>query len=229
MTWLDNVYEHHRSSDMRVRSLKVGERDFWCVKGAKEWLSYDTELNCLPLFNKLQNYFIYPVFIPEIFLWSPAHIVLQVSKAFVDFFFYIFVFNVSKCSICSFTDARPSLFSVPQNCLEQMRYFNPRQIHHENMAQIHFTETNTQIHSKRANFITKYGSRKRGMGKYGPSKYQSERSDLPQDYLAIWYSSIVVPIYDMRYWPNLFGQDDWILAEFFFFSRFYGLGRSRGP
>ena len=84
MTWLDNVYEQHRSSDMRVRSLKVGERDFWCVKGAKEWLSYDTELNCLPLFNKLQNYFIY---IPEIFLWSPAHIVLQVSKAFVDFFF----------------------------------------------------------------------------------------------------------------------------------------------
>ena len=142
---------------------------------------------------------------------------LQVSKALVNSFFYIFVFNVSKCSICSFTDARPSLFSVPQNCLEQMRYFNPRQIHHENMAQIHFTETNTQIHSKHANFITKYGSRKRGMGKYGPSKYQSERSDLPKDYLAIWYSSIVVPIYDMRYWPNLSGQDDWILAEFFFF------------
>ena len=153
--------------------------------------------------------------------WSPAHIMLQVSKALVNSFFYIFVFNVSKCSICSFTDARPSLFSVPQNCLEQMRYFNPRQIHRENMAQIHFTETNTQIHSKRANFITKYGSRKRGMGKYGPSKYQSERSDLPQDYLAIWYSSIVVPIYDMRYWPNLSGQDDWILAEFFFFFRVF--------
>ena len=141
---------------------------------------------------------------------------LQVSKALVNSFFYIFVFNVSKCSICSFTDARPSLFSVPQNCLEQMRYFNPRQIHHENMAQIHFTETNTQIHSKHANFITKYGSRKRGMGKYGPSKYQSERSDLPQDYLAIWYSSIVVPIYDVLYWPSLFGLDGWILAEFFY-------------
>ena len=26
--------------------------------------------------------------------WSPAHIVLQVSKAFVDYFFYIFVYNV---------------------------------------------------------------------------------------------------------------------------------------
>ena len=102
-----------------------------------------------------------------------------------------------------------------------MRYFSPRQIHRENMAQIHFTEMNTQIYSKRANFITKYGSRRRGMGKYGPSKYQSERSDLPQDYLAIWYSSIVVPIYDMRYWPNLFGQDDWILAEFFFFFRVF--------
>ena len=110
-----------------------------------------------------------------------------------------------------------------------MRYFSPRKIHRENMAQIHFTEMNTQIYSKRANFITKYGSRKRGMGKYGPSKYQSERSDLPQDYLAIWYSSIVVPIYDMRYWPNLFSQDDWLLAEFFLISRFYGLGRSRGP
>ena len=83
-----------------------------------------------------------------------------------------------------------------------MRYFSPTQIHHENMAQKHFTEMNTQIYSKRANFITKYGSRKRGMGKYGPSKYQSERSDLPQIYLrtlAIRYSSIVVPIYDMRY------------------------------
>ena len=61
-----------------------------------------------------------------------------------------------------------------------MRYFSPTQIHHENMAQKHFTEMNTQIYSKRANFITKYGSRKRGMGKYGPSKYQPERSDLPR-------------------------------------------------
>ena len=76
---------------------------------------------------------------------------LQVSKALVNSFFYIFVFNVSKCSIWSFTDARPSLFSVPQNCLERMRYFNPRQIHHENMAQIYFTEMNTYIYSKRAN------------------------------------------------------------------------------
>ena len=66
-----------------------------------------------------------------------------------------------------------------------LNYFSPTQIHRENMAQIHFTEMNTQIYSKRANFITKYDSRKRGMGKYGPSKYQSERSDLPQDYLAI--------------------------------------------
>ena len=141
---------------------------------------------------------------------------LQVSKALVNSFFYIFVFNVSKCSICSFTDARPSLFSVPQNCLERMRYFNPRQIHHENMAQIYFTEKNTYIYSKRANFITKYGSRKRGMRKYGPSKYQWQRSDLSLDYLAIWYSSIVVPIHDVRYWPSLFGLDGWKLAEFFY-------------
>ena len=226
MTWLDNVYEQHRSSDMRVRSLKVGERDFWCVKGAKEWLSYDTELNCLPLFNKLQNYFIYPVFIPEIFLWSPAHIVLQVSKAFVDFFF-----------ISSYSMYRNVVFIVllmlPRSCFL-----------------FHKTVLNECVILIRGKFTMKirpkyilrkgihrfiqiaqilYGSRKRGMGKYGPSKYQSERSDLPQDYLAIRYSSIVVPIYDMRYWPNLFGQDDWILAEFFFFSRFYGLGRSRGP
>ena len=58
--------------------------------------------------------------------WSPAHIVLQVSKAFVDSFYiyiyiYIFVFNALKCSICSFTDARPFLFSVPQNYLKRMR------------------------------------------------------------------------------------------------------------
>ena len=35
MTWLDKVYEQYRSSNMRVRSLKVGGRDLWCVKGAK--------------------------------------------------------------------------------------------------------------------------------------------------------------------------------------------------
>ena len=45
---------------------------------------------------------------------------------------------------------------------------------------------------------------------------QSQRSDLSLDYLAIWYSSIVVPIYDVRYWPSLFGLDGWILAEFFY-------------
>ena len=36
MTWLDNVFEQHRSSNMRVRSLRMGERDLWCVKGAKD-------------------------------------------------------------------------------------------------------------------------------------------------------------------------------------------------
>ena len=35
MTWLDNVNEQHRSFSMRVRSLGVGGRDLWCVKGAK--------------------------------------------------------------------------------------------------------------------------------------------------------------------------------------------------
>ena len=162
--------------------------------------------------------------------WSPAHIVLQVSKAFVDsFFLYISLYSMhwNVLFVVLLMLAR-SCFLSHKTILNECAQIeaNP----HENMAQIHFTETNTQIHSKHANFITKYGSRKRGMGKYGPSKYQSERSDLPQDYLAIWYSSIVVAIYDMRYWPNLSGQDDWILAEFFFFfSRFYGLGRRRGP
>ena len=156
MTWLDNFYEQHRSSNMRVRSLKVGERDLWCVKGAKDGYHMIQSLTAYLFFINCKIILLTPFSFQKFSFWSPAHIVLQVSKAFVDsFFFYIFVFNVSKCRICSFTDARPILFSVPQNCLERMHYFNPRQIHHENTAQIHFTERNTQIYSKRANFITK--------------------------------------------------------------------------
>ena len=34
MTCLDNVHEERRSHNMRVRSLGVGGRDLWCVKGA---------------------------------------------------------------------------------------------------------------------------------------------------------------------------------------------------
>ena len=247
MTWLDNVFEQHRSSNMRVRSLKVRERDLWCVKGAKDGYhmiqsltAYLFFINCkIILWQKEPKVILSrtvtdqkwnlksttpmncsPFSFQKFSLWSPAHIVLQVSKAFVDSFFFI----------SSYSMYRNVVFVVLLMLARSCFLFHKTILTiHENMAQIHFTETNTQIHSKHANFITKYGSRKRGMGKYGPSKYQSERSDLPQDYLAIWYSSIVVPIYDMRYWPNLFGQDDWILAEFFFFSRFYGLGRSRGP
>ena len=51
MTWLDNVHEQHRSFNMRVRSLGVGGRDLWCVKGAKNGYEMIQSLIAYPFFK----------------------------------------------------------------------------------------------------------------------------------------------------------------------------------
>ena len=51
MTWLDNVHEQHRSFNMRVRSLGVGGRDLWFVKGAKNGYEMIQSLIAYPFFK----------------------------------------------------------------------------------------------------------------------------------------------------------------------------------
>ena len=71
MTWLDNFYEQHRSSNMRVRSLKVGERDLWCVKGAKDG------------YHMIQSLTAYLFFINcKIILWQKEPKVILKSHAY---------------------------------------------------------------------------------------------------------------------------------------------------
>ena len=96
MTWLDNFYEQHRSSNMRVRSLKVGERDLWCVKGAKDGYHMIQSLTAYLFFINCKIILFTPFSFQKFSFWSPAHIVLQVSKAFVDSFFFISSYSMYR-------------------------------------------------------------------------------------------------------------------------------------